>query len=73
MVATCRTSLPMLRGMLLEEVVLALVFKPMHSPHPSAAEWHVQFMTVIGLCHLKKEDDADDEKPDVFCNSGFSI
>ena len=68
-------SAPMLRGVLFKQVVLALVLKSMHYPHPSAAGINVLFMTIIELCRLKKEDD-DDEKPDettVFCNSGFSV
>ena len=37
--AACRTICPTLRGVLFEEVVLALVLKPIPQMHPSAAEW----------------------------------
>ena len=55
----------MLRGVLFKEDVLALVVKPMHYPHPSAAEWCDLFMTKFELCRLKnKDENDDDEKPD---------
>ena len=74
----------MLRGVLCEEVVLALVFKPMHYLHPRAAEWcnyNDLFITKFELCRLKnkdenEDDDDDNEKPDetaVFCNSGLAF
>ena len=46
--------------MLFDKVVIALVLKPMHYPHPSAGIINVLFIT----SRLKKEDYDDDEKPD---------
>ena len=50
-----------------EEVVLALVFKPMHYPHSSAAEWwfiHDQIWVMLSEEYKDDDDDDDDEKPD---------
>ena len=72
----------MLRGVLCNEVVLALVFKPICTIRTQAQQNGAiiddLFMTkIFELCCLKnKDDNDDDEKPDltaVFCNSSFSV
>ena len=55
----------MLRGVLFEEVVLALVLKPIHYPHQAQQDGviiNALFMTILELCHLKKEDYYDDDE-----------
>ena len=53
---------PMLRGKLFEEVVLALVLKPMHQVQQDGVIINVLFMTIIESCAVGLLY----EKPDEF-------